>query len=79
MASAITNKHFRFNFLAFLLAFMIGIFYVYVDTPKQRMIIKYPTPYNVDKMVYRGLNDECYKFRANEVKCTDKALEQPII
>jgi hypothetical protein len=76
---ATNSRSFRFNFLAFILAFMVGIFYVYVDTPKPKMIIKYPTPYNVDKMVYRGLNEECFKYKAKEVKCTDKAIDQPII
>lgn len=76
---ATTSKHFRFNFLAFILTFILGMFYVYVDTPKPKMIIKYPTPYNVDKIVYKGLDEECYKFKAKEVKCTDQAIDQPIV
>lgn len=72
-------KHFTLNILAFIIAFAVGILYVFIDTPKQRNVIKYPTPYNSNKMVYKGLTDECYKFKVKEVKCTDKAIPQPII
>ena len=73
------EKQFAFNFLAFFIAFSIGMFYVYIDTPKPRMIIKYPTPYNAENIVYKGLTGDCYKFRMQEVPCTEDAIEQPII
>lgn len=73
------EKVFKFNFLAFIIAFAIGIFYVYISTPKPKIVIKYPTPYNSNKIVYRNDNDVCYKYIVEEVKCTDKAIEQPII
>lgn len=70
---------FKLNIVAFCVAFILGIIYVYLKTPEKKMIIKYPTPYNVDKLVYKGLSDECFKFKADEVKCSVNALEQPII
>lgn len=73
------TKRFTLNIIAFILAFLFGLFYIYIDTPKERSVIKYPTPYNVNKMVYKGLNDDCYKFKATEVKCTPQAIPQPII
>lgn len=73
------EKVFKFNFLAFIIAFAIGIFYVYISTPKPKIVIKYPTPYNSNKIVYRNDNDVCYKYMVEEVKCTDRAIEQPII
>lgn len=69
---------FRFNFLAFIIAFALGILFVYLSSPKQKIIIKYPNPYNADKVVYRSESDVCYKYKAEEVKCGDKAIEQPI-
>jgi hypothetical protein len=72
------NKQFRLNILAFIMAFICGFIFIYVDVPKERMIIKYPTPYNTNKLVYRGLDDNCYKVRAQEVKCTQDAIPQPI-
>ena len=73
------TKKFSINFLAFLTAFSIGLFYVFLDTPRPRMIIKYPTPYNAENIVYKGLTGDCYKFKMKEVECTENSIEQPII
>lgn len=73
------EKRFRINFYSFFIAFFIGIFYVYINAPQKRMIIKYPTPYNSDKLVYRGQTGDCYKFHAEEVNCSKNSVEQPII
>ena len=73
------EKKFNFNFLAFIIAFTIGILFVYLSAPKPRIIIKYPTPYNADKIVYKNENDICYKYKVSEIKCSDKSIEQPII
>ncbi len=72
-------KQFHFNIAAFIVAFVIGIIYVYIDAPKARIVVKYPTPYNANKIVYKGLNEDCYKFKAIEVECTKDAVAQPII
>jgi hypothetical protein len=73
------ERSFKFNFLAFIVAFGIGILYVYLSAPKPKIIIKYPTPYNVNKVVYKNENDICYKYNAEEINCNDKAIMQPII
>jgi len=73
------EKTFKFNYLAFIIAFGIGILYVYLSAPKPKIIIKYPTPYNVNKVIYKNENDICYKYIAEEIKCNDKAIMQPII
>jgi hypothetical protein len=73
------EEKFRFNFFAFIIAFAIGILFVYLSAPKPKIIIKYPTPYNVDKIVYKNENDICYKYKLEEIKCNDKAVDQPII
>lgn len=73
------TKTFKLNILSFIVAFIIGLIYVYLDSPKERIIIKYPTPYNTNKNVYKGLNDDCYKYKVKEVKCSTEAIPQPII
>ena len=45
---------FKFNFFAFIIAFSIGMFYVYIASPKPKIVIKYPTPYNANKIVYKN-------------------------
>jgi hypothetical protein len=73
------EKKFKFNFLGFIGAFAFGILFVYLSAPKQKIIIKYPTPYNVDKIVYKNENDMCYKYKLEEVNCIKEAINQPII
>jgi hypothetical protein len=73
------KKVFRFNFIAFFIAFFIGISYVYLSAPKQKIIIKYPTPYNSNKIIYKNESDLCYTYEVEDIKCNNKAIEQPII
>lgn len=73
------DKVFHFNIFSFIIAFAIGIMYVFVNSPKPKYIIKYPTPYNIERNVYKGLDDQCYKFKIKEVNCSAKYIEQPII
>jgi hypothetical protein len=72
-------KVFKFNYITFFVAFILGLIYVTLSVPKMRKIIKYPTPYNADKILYKGLSGDCYKFKAEEVNCDDKSIPQPII
>ena len=73
-------KSFKFNIFAFIIAFAIGIFYVYIATPKPKVIIKYPTPYNSNNIIYRHRDsDTCYKYDVEAIKCTTNTIEQPII
>ena len=55
--------------LYFLVAFFIGIFYTYLTTPTPEIIIRYPTPENAGKIIYRDRADVCYKYKAKEVSC----------
>jgi hypothetical protein len=73
------NRTFRINWFSFVIAFLLGIIYVYISSPPTRNIIKYPTPYNANKIVYKNLDNQCYKYNAEEVKCSDASLTQPII
>ena len=73
------TKVFKFNFMAFFIAFFIGISYVYLSSPKQKIIIKYPNPFNANKTIYKNENDTCYIYEVEENKCNEKAIEQPII
>jgi len=73
------NKVFKMKWTFFFLAFALGIFYVYISSPKPRIIIKYPTPYNANKVVYQNNEKLCYKYSAEEVNCTNDALPQPIM
>lgn len=73
------EKIFSFNIFAFLIAFGFGMVYVYLNVPKPKVIIKYPTPYNTNRLTYMGLTGECYKFKVEQVDCTEDAYKQPIV
>ena len=45
------------------------MFLAYLLTPDTEVILRYPTPDNAGKIVYRDHNDVCYKYKAHEVKC----------
>lgn len=69
---------FRFNFTAFFLAFALGLFYVYVQAPRAKVIIQYPNPYNAGKIVYRDSANTCFIFNAHRAQCSKDAKPQPL-
>lgn len=73
------EKIFKMNWYAFFIAFALGVFYVYISTPKPRIIIKYPTPFNANKVYYQSDDGMCYKYNVEEVKCDSSAIPQPIM
>jgi len=69
----------QFYFSLFILGVITGVFLLYLKLPKTQKIIKFPSPYNSGSIVYKGLSGDCYKVHAKEVKCSEKAIKQPII
>jgi uncharacterized membrane protein YgcG len=58
----------------FFIALFIGLFIAYVSTPVPDIIIKYPTPNNAGKIVYKDDSNVCYKYKVDEVTCpSDKS------
>lgn len=64
----------------FVISFCIGILFVYINTPKQKLVHKFPSPDNND-LIYHDNNESCYKYHSKEVKCPkeSKISEQPIV
>jgi len=54
---------------SFFIAFCIGIFLTYIYSPQKKIIIKWPTPENAGKIVYKDNTNICYKYKANEIPC----------
>ena len=74
-------ESFKLNWYAFLIAFALGITYVYFRVPPPKLAIKYPNPYNAGKVVYQDASQSCYKYNAEKVKCPTSEKEitpQPI-
>lgn len=59
----------KLNPYAFLLALGIGLLYSYITLPPKKIIIKHPTPENAGKVVYHDEDDNCFKYKAEEIQC----------
>ena len=53
----------------FLISFAIGMLVVYITGPSPREIMVYPTPDNIDKLLYRDRADQCFEFEHKEIPC----------
>lgn len=53
----------------FLISFAIGLFFIYILGPKMKTIYIYPTPENVDKILFKDKADNCFYFDEKIVEC----------
>jgi hypothetical protein len=53
----------------FFISFAIGIFFVYILGPEMKTIYIYPTPENVDKVLFRDKADNCFTFEEHIIEC----------
>lgn len=62
----------------FFLAFGVGLLMCYMFTPPPPVVVKFPSPSNVGKVLYRDADKNCFAYKAENVECTSKSKEQPI-
>ena len=53
----------------FLISFSIGLFFIYILGPEINTIYIYPSPENVDKILFKDKADNCFYFEETFVKC----------
>jgi len=53
----------------FLISFCLGIFFVYVLGPEMKTIYVYPTPENINKILFKDKANNCFKFVEEIVQC----------
>lgn len=69
----------RLNMRALVVSFAIGILFTYLVTPAPKVIVKFPSPFNAGKVVYRDASDTCYMFKSDAVECAGAVLPQPLL
>ena len=53
----------------FFISFVVGLFFVYIFSPEPKKIYIYPTPENVDKVLFKDKADNCFYFEEEVVEC----------
>jgi len=53
----------------FILSLSFGLFLTYITNPPTRTIFVFPTPDNVDELIFKDKSDNCFQFSAKEVDC----------
>ncbi len=59
----------HFVWWSFLLGLIVGIFGIYYAAPTMAVVMKYPAPDMVDKLIYKDKNGMCYKYGVKDVNC----------
>ena len=68
----------RIRPLWFFAAFAVGLLVCYLVTPPPEVVVRFPSPFNADQIVYRDKSDGCFKIGAEQVPCPrDKAAVRP--
>jgi hypothetical protein len=63
-----------------MLSFAIGMFLVYIVAPPPEIVLKFPSPYNAEKVLYRDKSNTCYRYHSEKVSCTSGNVKpQPIM
>lgn len=73
----------KLNPIVFFISFIVGFIICNIMDPEQKIVIKFPSPINAEKIIYKDIdNSTCYKFKASKETCPiDKTMikDQPLI
>ena len=71
----------KLNLFALIISFCVGILYVYISAPPPNIVMKFPSPNNAGKVVYKNKLNECYKYDYSKVDCnlSKNVKSQPVL
>ena len=63
------------SFRYFFISFAIGLFFVYIYGPETKTINIYPSPENVNKILFKDKADNCFYYDQEETDCPSDPSE----
>jgi|TARA_B110000971_G_C19823752_1_gene414611 hypothetical protein len=61
------------NLPVFLGSFLVGLVFIFLSSPQNKIVRVYPTPENVDKIEYIDPANNCFSFQAKKLTCPNDA------
>lgn len=62
----------------FIISLAVGLLFVYAYGADIKTVYIYPTPENIQSILYKDSADNCYSYQAKEVTCTSDAKSVPV-
>lgn len=59
----------KVDFFYVFYGFLCGLVLIGLFHKKDKVIIQYPTPFNVGKITYKDRNNKCFKYKAFRTSC----------
>jgi hypothetical protein len=53
----------------FIISLAVGLFFVYILGPETKTVFIYPSPENIDKILFKDKADNCFQLQQQEVEC----------
>ena len=50
-------------------AFVIGLIYTFLTSPAATVVMKHPTPFNLETTTYQDKQSNCYRYKSSKISC----------